>query len=169
MRGRVDFVGNMALDRADETGAHAGMSQEMLDEKAGGRLAIRARNANDVELPRRAVVEVRRAKRQGSARILDEKLRRINLEFTLDHKANGTMLERIGGKIMPVDDGTGNAEEKRTRFDFTRGELEGVHLVRAILAVQRLMGHTREQRFYVACTPHHCLFALPYLLCASIW
>ena len=79
------------------------------------------------------------------------------------------MRKRIGSKIVPVDDGTGNAEEKRARLDITRGELESVHLVRAILAVQRLMGHTREQRFYVTCVPYHCLFALPYLLCASIW
>ena len=105
------------LDRPDEPGRAAGCLEHGPEQKGRRRLAVRARDPGDLERSRRLAEEEVGRDRHRHARIVDEKLRDVDLERLLDDERGCAGGDRRLREVMPVRARARNAEECRPRRD----------------------------------------------------
>src|SRR5438132_1672747 len=77
VRGRLPAARPARLDRADQARRHSAGRGDLLDQVRRGRLAVRARYAEEREPPRRLSVKAGGGEREGAARIAGDHYRRL--------------------------------------------------------------------------------------------
>ena len=105
------------LDRADEARRATGRLEDGAEQKRTGRLAVRARDACDLERARRLVEEVVGGDRHRRASVVDEQLRNVDLERLLHDESRGPGGHCSARELVSVDARAGHAEERRPRRD----------------------------------------------------
>ena len=121
---RAHLGADMALDRAHEAGRRAGDLRDVLGQKRRGGLAVRARDAHELELGRWAPVEVGRAQGERLSRVFDQELRGLDVEPVLDYQSAGAVLDGIGSVRVPIGLCARHAEKQRPLAAVAGGELQ---------------------------------------------
>ena len=95
------------------------MFQDGFDHIGGGSFSFRSRHTDDRNLLRRVIVPGRRDKRHGIPGILHpddcHAVRHLHLFGNYQH--SGSLLRRLGGKLMSICHGTRDTEKQAARRD----------------------------------------------------
>ena len=121
---RPALAADAALDRSEEPGPAAGGREDRVEKERCRRLAVRAGDARDLELPRRLVEERVRGDGHRGSRVVDDELRDGELERPLDDERDGAPSDGVGGEVVAVRTRPGDAEEERAGLDTPGGVRE---------------------------------------------
>ena len=141
-RGALDsaaLAADARLDGADQPRPPAGRGEDREQQKGRRGLAARPGDARDLELLRRVLEEHIGRGRHRRARIAHDHLRDVELEHAFDDERDGTVGNRCGREVVPVDAHPRHGEEQCTRrhragvvcevMDLDRSVPEDIHRV----------------------------------------
>ncbi len=111
--GRAALTADAVLDRSEKAGPSAGSGEDREEEERGGRLAIRAGDARDLELAGRMAEEGVRGESHRLAGVLDDELWNGQVELALDDEDGGAVGDGVGREVVPVGLEAGDADEER--------------------------------------------------------
>ncbi len=115
-----------------------------MEQERGGRLAVRAGHAGDLELLRRLAEEGVRGHRHGRPRVGDHELRHRYADVALDDERRGATLDRLAREVVPVGLRAGDGEEERPGRHRTGVVGEVLHC-HGLLAEHGLRGERGDQ------------------------
>ena len=127
--GRPAFASDPALDRPDQPRSCPRSGEDRVEQKRGGRLAVRAGHAGDLELLARVPEELVRDDRHRAAGVRDDELGDIMLERALDDERDSAVRDRFGSEVVPVGPASRDTEEEHARADGAGvvGEIADLH------------------------------------------
>ena len=128
-----------ALDGAEQPARALRGIQDGRQQERRRRLAVRARDADEVELAARVAVERGGQPRHALARVVAQDLRHAEVgQLALDEQRHGAVRDRGGREVVAVGVGSGQAAEQRPRPAALRavGDVDDVD-------AGRRAGHTR--------------------------
>ena len=109
------IVADLNANGADDAGAHARDTGDMLDEVGRGGLAVGPRDADELKTLGGVVVEVRRRMRHRLATVRDDHLGNVGriseVDLALDDEDLRSAIDRILSKGMTIGGKTDDAEE----------------------------------------------------------
>ena len=109
---RTPLASDTALDRAEEARPSAGRGEDRVEEEGRGRLSVRARDTEDLELARGRAEEDVCCERDRSARALDDELGYRQVERALHEQGDGSSPDGLGCELVAVGGEAGNAREQ---------------------------------------------------------
>jgi hypothetical protein len=105
---------------AHEPGHAPRVFEHGVEQERRRRLAVRPRDACDLELARRLAEEGVRGDGHRCACVRDDELGHDDVELALDDERDRALLERLPREVVPVDRAASNAEEERACLDGAR-------------------------------------------------
>ena len=100
------------LDRAEQPARQPGALEQRADEERGRGLAVRARDAGDLQRRRRIAVEPRRGRAIAARTSLHHHLGHAEPERARDDERRRPARDRVGSEVVPVAGEAGHAEEQ---------------------------------------------------------